>query len=216
MKRFSSTLAAVACSSFLVSGVALAAENNANKSGKFGISGGSMAGVGGAGVLPTLGFRYAISSGMLASLNLGFAKSSVTQDVDGTVGGAKAGALGIGADFDFKVVKGSSACTYVTAGLDYVSQSVIVTVDGEDTGTGFSDLGFGVGLKGEWFPVKKLSFATGVGISMSPNGKGQQVGSPIGGDDDGGGDEDDSVSYGGMDMGVNADLLGNASVTYWF
>jgi hypothetical protein len=215
MKRFSSTLAAVACSSFLVSGVALA-DNNANKSGSFGISGGSMAGVGGAGALPTLGFRYAISSGMLASLNLGFGTSSTTQDVDGTVGGEKASAFGIGADFDFKVVKGSAACTYVTAGLDYVSQSAIVTVDGEDTGTAFSDLGFGVGLKGEWFPVKKLSFATGVGISMSPNGKGQQVGSPIGGDEDEGGEEDDSVSYGGMDMGINADVLGNASVTYWF
>jgi len=213
MKRFSSALAVAACGSFLVSGAAFA-DNNSNHSGKFGIRGSQMAGLAGnanhPGSMGAVGFAYGISSSMTAAVNFGFSSSSTTQTVSGTESSQSTSQWGLGAEFDYKIIKGSEAATYLNAGFNLANMDQGGSVAGTSGGVKYSDWGLGIGLKGEWSPVKKMSFSTGLGIGLSPNGAGQQVGTTYP-------DEaEDETEYGGMDMGIQADLLGNAAVTLWF
>jgi len=209
MNRFSSAVAAAACSSFLVSGVAFA-DNNTNHSGSFGLKGSQMDSHGGP-AMGALGFAYGISSAMVITANLAYWSTSNKQTVSGNETDSHTSNMGLGAEFDYKVVKGADACTYLNVGFQMVNANSGVNVNGTDAGVKNSDLRLGLGLKGEWSPVKKLSFTTGVGLTMSPNGEGDQAGTAYGGTT-----AASTVEYGGMDMGINADVLGNAAVTYWF
>ncbi len=191
-----------------LSGVALASDPS-NTSGAFGI--GSSATMGG---INGISARYGLGGGLALEGAIGYGSSSVTQ-TDKKTNGSTSGNLDLGVAFDYKppVMRGERVAASVTAEVNYLSWKVGTISDGEEKGQKFSDIVAGAGLRVEYWPASWMSVNTKVGLTLSPNGSGQQAGQAYGGDDDGG---DDDTDYGGMDIGVNGDVFGGAAVTFWF
>jgi len=193
-----------------LSGTALADGKASNTSGSFGMGYAStLAGVRG------ISLRYGLGGGMLVEGVLGYSSSTMTQTNKKT-NGVTEGDMAVGVSFDYKPssMRGDKVAGSIFGELNYGQQKAGVISDGEETGQQFSDIAFGTGMRVEIWPAGWMSLNTKFGLSISPNGEGQQVGAAYGGDDDDSGDDD--TTYGGMDIALTGNLWGGAGVTFWF
>ena len=208
MTRFATALITT---SLFLSGSALAGENWANKKGTVGIgAGASLAGTQGLelryNATPTLGFQAIY----------GFHSSG--QSVDGGKSGVRQSSAGFGLSGDYKVIKAKTAALSGLVSFDYQTAKDAV-IDAEETGTKYSDLVFGLGVKGEVWLAKKFSIFSRVGLSIDPYGAGdvgEAYTSAESDAEDEGGEEAEGPDYAGMDIGLGGGLLAGAGFTVWF
>jgi len=208
MTRFAT---AMITTSLFLSGSAFAAENWANKSGTVGLgAGSSLAGTQG------LELRYNATPALGIQAIYGFHSSG--QSVDGGKSGARQSSTGIGLSADYKIIKAKTAAMSTLVSFDYQTAKDSV-IDAEETGTKYSDLVFGLGLKGEVWLAKKFSIFSRVGLSLDPYGAGdigEAYTSAESDAEDDGGEEVEGPEYAGMDIGLGGGLLAGAGFTVWF
>lgn len=179
--------------------------NWANKNGVVGLGAGqTLGGNTGAQV------RYFFSKdvGVLATLSTQRANGS-TEPKGGKSTDTKDNYLDLGLYGEYKLLKGAKSSFGAVAGLDLISVSW-------DYGTSesYSDMIFGLGLKGECFLVDRFSIYSQLGLSVDPWGDAEAWGDAEDYEMDSTPDDFDSIK--GNTITVGGGLLGSAGFTYWF
>ena len=116
------------------------------------------------------------------------------------------------------MIKAKTAALSGLVSFDYQTAKDAV-IDAEETGTKYSDLVFGLGVKGEVWLAKKFSIFSRVGLSIDPYGAGdvgEAYTSAESDAEDEGGEEAEGPDYAGMDIGLGGGLLAGAGFTVWF
>ncbi len=150
--------------------------------------------------------RYGLGGGLALEGVVAYSDSSLTQTSSKT-NGKTSGSMDVGVAFDYKpsALRGEKVAASFTGDFNYMTWSEGTISAGSETDTSYSDMAFGVGMRTEFWPASWMSLNTRLGLSVSPNGEGQQ-------NPEGGGDTD----YGGMDIALGGDFFGGAGVTFWF
>ena len=135
--------------------------------------------------------------------------ASLTTDPDGGDDvTATASEYGVGLYGMYKVAYWQRGHLSLLGGLDIVMTSSDTGLDNGDTSA--TDLLFGLGLHGEWFPTQYLSLFGQVGLRIDLYGE-DEPGGALGDTSDG-----DNNDYSGYSLDLGADMLGDFGFTVWF
>ena len=199
-------IATVTTAALCFTSTAHAGENWSNKSNTAGLgAGSSLAGTQG------LELRYNVTPALGLQAIYGFQSSG--QSADGGDTGARQSQMGVGVSLDYKIIRAKSAAMSVLASFDYQTAKDAV-IGKEETGTKYSDMVYGVGLKGEVWLAKKFSLHSRVGLTVDRYNAGD-VGEAYTTGSSGGGGGNRS-EYAGIDIGLGGGLLAGAGFTVWF